>query len=95
MKHIKVSSFFAILLGLAFSGFSFAQGPQKIVDWLPANDESVRLDPGNYHRGRTYRPGPNGGNIYVHIKALRPVTIFLTGAEERSSAAADGPGDPG
>jgi hypothetical protein len=71
---------------LAFSGSSFAQGAQKVFNWRPANDESVRLDPANYHSGRTYRPGPNGGNIPVDIKAHRPVTIFVTGADEWSFA---------
>lgn len=63
-----------------------AAGQQKVFDWLPANDESVRLDPANYHTGRTYRPGPQGGNIHVAIQAEKPVTIALTSADEWNQA---------
>jgi len=79
----------ALLLGFlslgALSGPCFGQQP-KVFNWLPANDESVRLDPANYHTGRTYHPGPNGGNIHVDIKAEKPVTIFLTSEEEWNAA---------
>ena len=68
---------FTLLVALAFAGTASAQ--QRAFEWQPANDESVRLDPANYHTGRTYRPGPQGGNIHVDIQAQQPVTIFLTG----------------
>ncbi|HEY4817840.1 MAG TPA: hypothetical protein VIH67_10460, partial [Candidatus Acidoferrum sp.] len=35
---------------------------------------------------RTYRPGPQGGNIHVDIEAQQPVTIFLTGEGEWNQA---------
>ena len=54
---------------------------QKVFIWQPANDESVRLVPAYYHSGRTYHPGPNGGNIHVDIKAQKPVTIFMADAD--------------
>jgi len=54
---------------------------QKVFDWRPANDESVRLDPANFHSGRTYHPGASGGNIHVDIRAEKPVTIFMADAE--------------
>jgi hypothetical protein len=84
MKNITLPSILAFLLACAFAGPSFGQ--QRVFDWRPANDETVRLDPANYHTGRTYHPGPNGGNIHVDIKAERPVTIFLTRAEEWNDA---------
>src|SRR5713226_2282835 len=84
MKTSKVPAILAFLALGASAQASFAQ--QKVFHWLPANDESVRLDPANYHTGRTYHPGPNGGNIHVDIKAQRPVTIFLTRAEEWNEA---------
>ena len=59
---------------------------QKTFDWRPANDESVRLDPAYYHSGRTYHPGPDGGNIHVDIKAQRPVTVFLADAQAWNTA---------
>src|SRR6266849_6510730 len=69
----------ALLGTLAFAGTASAQ---KTFEWQPANDESVRLDPANYHTGRTYRPGPRGGNLHVDIEAQQPVTIFMTGEAE-------------
>lgn len=79
----------ALLLGFlvlgVFSGLCSAQ-QTKVFKWLPANDESLRLDPANYHTGRTYHPGSNGGNIHVDIKAEKPVTIFLTSEEEWNAA---------
>ncbi len=84
MKITKLPCLLAFLLICAFSGASFGQ--QRVFNWFPANDESVRLDPANYHTGRTYHPGPHGGNIHVEIKAQKPITIFLTGAEEWDEA---------
>lgn len=65
----------ALAIGL-FACPSFAQ--QKVFNWLPANDETVRLDPANYHAGRTYRPNASGQSNHVDIKAQQPVTIFMT-----------------
>jgi len=75
---MKTTSLLALLLTLALAGPAFAQ--QRRFDWIPANTESVRLDPANYHSGHTYQPGPSGGNIQVDIKAQKPVTIFLADA---------------
>ena len=80
MRNTKLPFLLAFLLIFAFSVALFAQ-QQRVFNWLPANDESVRLDPAYYHTGRTYHPGANGGNIHVDIKAERPITIFLTSAE--------------
>jgi hypothetical protein len=76
---------FVSLLLCAFSLPSFGQ-QQRVFGWLPGNDESVRLDPANYHAGLTYHPAGNGGNIQVDIKSEQPVTIFLTRAEEWNEA---------
>ena len=73
----------ALLGTVAFAGTASAQ---KTFEWQPANDESVRLDPANYHTGRTYRPGPRGGNLHVDIEAQQPVTIFMTGEGEWNQA---------
>jgi len=78
-----------VILGIfvlgALSGPCYGQ-QQRVFNWLPGNDESVRLDPANYHSGQTYHPMGNGGNIQVDIRAEKPVTIFLTGAEEWRAA---------
>jgi len=75
---------FGLLLGLVGTTTlrTFAQDQGKVFDWLPANDESVRMDPANYHTGRTYHPGAQGGSIHVDIEAQRPVTIALTSADD-------------
>ncbi len=83
MKISKMTVLFASLLGPSLGPLCLTSAAQqeKTFDWRPANDESVRLDPAYYHSGRTYRPGPNGGNIHVDVSAQRPVTIFLVDAE--------------
>jgi hypothetical protein len=82
--NVKTASTFALLLGLASVAPAFGQG--KAFDWEPANEEAVRMDPANYHTGRTYRPGPPGGNIHVDIEAQRPVTISLASAGDWNQA---------
>lgn len=84
MKTPKTWAIFAFSAICAASLPSFAQ--QRVFNWLPANDESVRLDPANYHSARTYNPGPNGGNLHVDIKAQQPVTIFMADAEAWTQA---------
>jgi hypothetical protein len=68
------------LFGSLFLLFSCspASAQDRVFNWLPANDESVRLDPGNYHTGRTYHPGSSGGGNHVDIKSQKPITIFMT-----------------
>ena len=78
MKTPKIWAILAFSTICAVSSPSFGQ--QRVFNWLPANDESVRLDPANYHSGRTYHPGSNGGNMHVDIKAQQPVTIFMADA---------------
>jgi len=63
-----------------------AHGQEKIFNWIPANDETVRLDPAFYHNGRTYHPGPHGGNMHVDIDAQLPVTIAMTSANDWNRA---------
>jgi len=79
MTNISTKTLFVLLLLCGLCSAASAQN--KVFDWLPANDESVRLDPGNYHTARTYRPGPQGGNIHVEIRSQQPVTLFLTPEE--------------
>src|SRR5215470_11785575 len=74
----------ALVLGFGAAAPAFCQ--EKVFDWLPANDESVRMDPADYHTGRTYRPAPGGGSIHVDIDAQKPVTIGLVPAEDWNAA---------
>ena len=85
MKDTKIPALFASLAITLFVAAAFAQQP-RVFNWLPANDETVRLDPAYYHTGRTYRPNAIGQNNHVDIKAEKPVTIFMTPAEDWSQA---------
>lgn len=85
MQNSKRSFLLAGLLTVVSSVPCFAQQP-RVFNWLPANDESVRLDPANYHTGRTYNPNAPGQNNHVDIKAEKPVTIFMTPAAAWSQA---------
>jgi hypothetical protein len=74
-------------LACALIGSAWAQQlPPRAFDWVPASDEVIQLDPADYHTGRVYRPGPDGGNMHVIIQAKRPVTLAMTGAEEWNAA---------
>ena len=79
---MKATALFTTIFTLALAGNASAQ--QKVFEWQPANDESVRLDPANYHTGRTY--GSLGGGIHVDIEAQQPITIFMTGEAEWNHA---------
>lgn len=76
---------FAFLLAL----LSPASAQDKVFAWVKANSEAVRLDPGYYHAGRVYRPGPNGGNINVDIESEKPVTIAMAYESEWNDAVQD------
>ena len=76
MKILKPQFLFVALALTLLAGTSFAQ--DRVFNWLPANDETVRLDPANYHTGRTYNPNAVGQSNHVDIKAQKPVTIFMT-----------------
>jgi hypothetical protein len=81
---MRTTTITGLFLALALTGSVSAQ--EKVFDWQPANDESVRLDPANYHTGRTYHPGPDGGNIHVEIVSQQPVTIGMVSADAWSDA---------
>src|ERR1700731_85055 len=79
------NTFIKALLLCAVATPSFGQ--DRVFNWVPANDETVQMDPADYHTGRVYRPAPGGGNIHVDISARRePVTIAMTWADEWNNA---------
>jgi hypothetical protein len=49
----------------------------KLFDWVPAESETIRLDPANYYTSRTYQPGPQGGNMQADIEARFPITVAM------------------
>jgi hypothetical protein len=61
-----------------------ALAQQKVFEWQPGTEESVRLDPANYHGGKSY--GSQGGTIHVDVDAQQPVSIFMTAAGEWNRA---------
>src|SRR5256886_13432693 len=76
----------AIVLGLLvlFSASCWAQ--DKVFDWVRASDEFAQLYPADYHAGRVYRAGDDGGNMHVNIEAKQPVTIALAFSKEWNEA---------
>lgn len=69
------------------TGPAWAQQPApKTYDWIRASDEIVQLDPADYHTGRVYRSGSDGGNIHIVIEAKQPVTLAMTGTEDWTAA---------
>jgi len=75
MRNIKLPGLLALLLAGTCCGA--AAGQDRVFNWLPANQENVRLDPANYHTARTYHPSSPGATNHVDIKAEQPVTIFM------------------
>ncbi len=61
------------------------QVPPMTFGWVRASDEVVQLDPADYHGGRVYRPGSDGGNMHIILQARRPVTVAMVGTEEWNS----------
>ena len=61
-----------------------ALAQQQTFEWQRGTEESVRLDPANYHSGKSY--SAQGGTIHVDIDAQQPVSIFMTGAGEWNRA---------
>src|SRR4029077_17312605 len=59
---------------------------ESTFDWRTANDETVRLDPADFHMGRVFEPSEEAGNVHVDIDAQEPVTVEMAPAEQWSEA---------
>jgi hypothetical protein len=55
----------------------------KVFQWVKASDETVQLDPMDYHTGRVYHPAADGGNMHVAIQSKLPVTIVMAPPTQR------------
>src|SRR6266851_5012938 len=86
MRNTKIGFVLGALLICAAARPAFGQQPERVFNWLPGNQEDVRLDPANYHAGTTYHASGDGGNMQVDIKSELPVTIFLVRSEEWNAA---------
>ena len=73
------------LFVFSFAAFAAAQ-QEKVFDWVRASDEAAQLDPLDYHAGRVYHPGPQGGNLHVDIHSTLPVSIALAPNDQWTSA---------
>ena len=49
----------------------------KVFNWVPSNNETVRLDPENYYASHTFTAGAQGGNMQLDIEARYPVTLAM------------------
>jgi hypothetical protein len=58
----------------------------KVFNWVRASNEVWQLDPMEFHAGRVYRPGSDGGNIHVDIRAKHPVTVSMVPSEQWDAA---------
>jgi hypothetical protein len=81
---MKAISAFALLFCFALAGP--ASGQQRVFQWTPSSDESVRLDPANYYSGFVFAANPGGGNIQVGIESQQPVTIAMVRPDEWNQA---------
>ena len=72
------------LLSFVLAAPAYAR--QRIFDWTRANDESVQLDPTDYHTGRVYHPRARGRNIHVDIEAQQPLTVAMVWSDEWNNA---------
>lgn len=77
---------FAVICGLSLSAPQPLAAQESTFDWQPANDETARLDPADYHTGRTFRSTDQGGNVHVDIEAQELATVEMAPAEEWSEA---------
>jgi hypothetical protein len=81
------TQFMLVTLACALIGLAWAQQlSPRTFDWVRASDEVVQLDPADYHSGRVYRAGSDGGNMHVIIQAKRPVTLAMVGTDEWNAA---------
>lgn len=76
-KKNRVGQIALAMLAVAAFGSARASAQDRVFNWVPANDESVRLDPANYITVRTYRPNAPGQSNHLDIRAEKPVTIFM------------------
>jgi hypothetical protein len=81
---MKLTKCFPGLLLVVVASACPALAQQKLFEWQRGTEESVRLDPANYHTGKSY--GPQGGTIHVDIDSQQPVSIFMTGDGEFNRA---------
>jgi hypothetical protein len=69
-----------VLFGLALAAQS-SHAQEATFDWISTSEESIRLDPADYHTGQLFNPNDQAGNVHVDIEAQEPVTVEMAPAE--------------
>jgi hypothetical protein len=88
----KVSVFGALLFYIfVFAAGLHAQNPTFY--WVPADSETIPLEPAGFHAARVYRAAVGGGDMHVRIDSKYPVTVAMASADEWN-AALQRPGAP-
>ena len=80
MRHSAIIA--AVLCTLATLTF----GQNRVVEWTPANSETILLEPASLHAGRIYRPAVGGGDMHVQIDSRYSVTVAMAWADEWTAA---------
>jgi hypothetical protein len=80
MRHAVIIA--AVLC--TFGTLTFAQ--DRVVEWTPANSETILLEPASLHPGRIYRPAVGGGDMHVQIDSKYSVTVAMAWADEWNAA---------
>ena len=77
---------FAIISGLVcvLAAITFAQDP--VLNWVPADSETIPMEPASLHSGRIYRPAVGGGTMHISVESRFPVTIAMAWADEWNNA---------
>jgi hypothetical protein len=76
----------AILAAVLCTFAALTFGQNRVVDWTPANNETILLEAASLHAGRIYRPAVGGGDMHVQIDSRYPVTVAMTWADEWNAA---------
>ena len=80
MRHAVIIA--AVLC--TFGTLTFAQ--DRVVEWTPANSETILLEPASLHAGRIYHPAVGGGDMHVQIDSRYSVTVAMAWADEWNAA---------
>jgi hypothetical protein len=83
-KARKIPTAVAILFTCVLAAPVFGQ--QKTYDWVPGNDETVRLDPGYYYTGVVVQSGGGTRTFHADIDAQRPVTLAMVLVQDWNDA---------
>ncbi len=78
------SSAIVAALVCALATLTFGQG--RVVDWTPADNQTIPMEPASLHAGRIYYPAVGGGDMHIGIDSRLPVTVAMAWADEWNNA---------